>query len=92
MISVLSVAELTGGMRSHERADVMRLLGTLRPREVDVDVAHRAGELRRRYRRSHSGIGIPDYVIAATAELDGLELATGNVRRFPMFAGLTAPF
>ena len=92
IISVLSVAELTGGMRSGERADVMRLLATLHPRAVDEDVAHRAGELRRRYRRSHSGIGLPDYLIAATAQLDGLELATRNVRHFPMFAGLTAPF
>ncbi len=92
VISVVSLAELTGGMRSHERAEVTRLLAALRPRTVDEDVARRAGELRRTYRRSHSGIALPDYLIAATAQLDGLELATRNLRHFPMFPGLMSPF
>jgi predicted nucleic acid-binding protein len=46
----------------------------------------------RQYRRSHSGIGLADYLIAATAELHGLTLATLNVRRFPMFSNLESPF
>lgn len=92
VISVVSVAELTGGMRSHERAEVTRLLAALRLRDVDEDVARRAGELRRTYRRSHSGIALPDYLIAATAQQDGLELATRNLRHFPMFPELAAPF
>jgi hypothetical protein len=44
------------------------------------------------YRQSHSGIGLGDYLIAATALTGGLELATLNVRHFPMFPGLTRPF
>ncbi|HEX3947231.1 MAG TPA: hypothetical protein VHW47_05975 [Acidimicrobiales bacterium] len=46
----------------------------------------------RAYRRSHPGIGLGDYLIAATARLEGLELATLNVRHFPMFDGLAQPF
>ena len=46
----------------------------------------------RTHERSHQGIGLGDYLIAATAQLEGLELATLNVRHFPMFKGLTPPF
>jgi predicted nucleic acid-binding protein len=55
-------------------------------------VAWRATTLRLEYRRSHTGIGIGDYLIAATALTEGLELATLNIRHYPMFPGLTRPF
>ncbi|MBW3604596.1 MAG: type II toxin-antitoxin system VapC family toxin [Actinobacteria bacterium] len=90
--SCVTATEITGGMRSPERGDVRRLLGTLRLLDVDEQVAYRAGEFMRAYRRSHSGIGLGDYLIAATADVRGLRLATLNVRHFPMLAGLTAPF
>lgn len=91
-VSVVTVTELTGGMRSAERREVWALLGALRTEPVTEVVARRAGELMRTYRRSRSGIGLGDYLIAATAQTLGLELATLNVRHFPMFDGLTAPF
>ncbi|MGC3994525.1 MAG: type II toxin-antitoxin system VapC family toxin [Propionicimonas sp.] len=91
-ISVVTVAEITGGMRTHERKDVHLLLSAFRTEPVTEVVAHRAGELMREYRRSHSGIGIADYLIAATADTRGLELATLNVRHYPMFADLVPPF
>jgi hypothetical protein len=59
---------------------------------VDGIVAWRAGELRRQYRRSHHAIGMADYLIAATAQLSGCELATLNVRHFPMIDTLSPPF
>jgi predicted nucleic acid-binding protein len=90
--SAITVVEITGGMRSDERREVWRLLGTLTVAPVTELIARRAGELMRRYRRSHTSIGVADYVIAATAEIDGLELATCNIRHFPMFKGLRAPF
>lgn len=90
--SVVSIAELTGGMRSTERREVWSLLGSLRAEPVTELVARRAGEFMRQYRRSHSGIGLPDYLIAATAETRGLMLATLNVRHFPMFTNLKPPF
>ena len=47
----------------------------------------------REYRRSHSGIGLGDYLIAATTLTEGLqELATLNVRHYPMFPALNRPF
>lgn len=91
-VSVVSVAEIAGGMRSGERREVTRLFDSLLTLPVDRPVAWRAAELRRRYRRSHAAIGIADYLIAATAQEHGCELATLNVRHFPMFEGLAAPF
>jgi hypothetical protein len=46
----------------------------------------------RRYRRSNPGIGLGDYLVAATALVEGLELATLNVRHFPMIEGISPPF
>jgi predicted nucleic acid-binding protein len=90
--SVVAVAEITGGMRSPERREVNRLLNSLRVLPVSEAIAHRAGEFRRRYRRSHSAIGLADYLVAATADVHGLRLATLNVEHFPMVDGLKAPF
>jgi predicted nucleic acid-binding protein len=46
----------------------------------------------RTYRQSHRAIGIADYLIAATAAELGIDLATLNVRDFPMFSGLRPAF
>ncbi len=91
-ISVISLTEIAGGMRSPERREVMRLLGSMQRFEVTEQVAWRAATLMREYRRTHSGIGLGDYLIAATALTEGLELATLNVRHFPMFPSLNRPF
>ena len=75
-------------MRSGEHLEVTRLLGSLQPMPVDASVAWRAGE----FRRSHTAIGTAGYLIAACADVHGCELATLNVRHFPMFEGLEPPF
>jgi predicted nucleic acid-binding protein len=36
--------------------------------------------------------GIADHLIAATADVHGYELATLDIRHFPMIENLTAPF
>jgi predicted nucleic acid-binding protein len=59
---------------------------------VTQDVARQAGELGRRYRRSHTGIGAVDLIVAATAKLLGARPATHNTRHFPMFTGLRPPY
>ncbi|MDQ3579670.1 MAG: type II toxin-antitoxin system VapC family toxin [Actinomycetota bacterium] len=91
-VSVLSITEIAGGMRSAERHEVRRLLQSMTTLPVTPRIAWRASEWRRQYRRSHAGIGLVDYLIATTADVHDLELATLNVRHFPMIEGLTAPF
>lgn len=90
--SVVVIAEVTGGMRSPQRREVTRLLDSLRAVPVSEAIAYRAGQFQRSYRRSHANIGIADYLIAATADVHGLELATLNVKHFPMFDQLRPPF
>jgi predicted nucleic acid-binding protein len=91
-ISVVSLTEIAGGMRPPERREVMRLLGSMQRFEVTEQVAWRAASLMQEYRRSDSGIGLGDYLIAATALTEGLELATLNIRHYPMFPELARPF
>ncbi|HUA41217.1 MAG TPA: type II toxin-antitoxin system VapC family toxin [Streptosporangiaceae bacterium] len=91
-ISVITVAEVAGGMRSPERREVNRLLATMRQFPVSEPVAWRAADFMRTFRRSHQGIGLGDYLIAGTADVEGLELSTLNARHFPMFPDLEKPF
>ena len=44
------------------------------------------------WRRSHQGIATADLIIAATSDVLGLELATLNVKHFPMPKGLRPPY
>lgn len=86
--SVLTRFELLAGMRSNERSQIRKLLDSLTNLETSPEVATRAGEWARSFRRSHEGISSIDYLIAATAEVHGADLFTRNVKHFPMFPGL----
>jgi predicted nucleic acid-binding protein len=92
LASVISRAEIEGGMRSDERSDVSRLFEGLRLIPVTDAAARRAGRYLRQFRRSHPGIDLADYLIAASAEEADATLVTLNLRHFPMIEGLTAPW
>jgi predicted nucleic acid-binding protein len=90
--SEVTRVEVVRGLRSAERTKAEQLFRTIRWLPVDEPTARRAGELGRRWDRHQPGISLADLVVAATTEqLDG-ELATTNVRHFPMFEGLEAPY
>ena len=90
--SEISRIEVIQGLRSSERRAADRLFALIAWIPVSETVARRAGELGRQWRRSHSGIGVADLAIAATAEGVDASLATRNLRHFPMFEGLCAPY
>lgn len=90
--SEITRIEVIQGLRSAERRAANRLFATVAWVPVSESVARRAGELGRRWRRSHPGIGVADLVIAATAEEIEGTLATRNLKHFPMFEGLRAPY
>lgn len=90
--SEVTRVEVLRGLRSHERGAAERAFVAFRWTDVDGSIARRAGELGRRWRRSHRAIGLADLLIASTAiELDA-ELATSNVRHYPMFPDLVPPY
>jgi predicted nucleic acid-binding protein len=84
--------ELLAGIRDRELVAFEEFCSALRWVEVTEDVARVAGQLARRYRKSHSGIGAVDYLIAATAIVIDADLLTTNVRHFPMFTKLKAAY
>lgn len=91
-MSVLTRLELGAGARPSELGPLTEHLVLYDEVDVDGSVADRAAEFARTFRRSHSAIDAIDYLIAATAELQADELLTLNVKHFPMFPGLRAPY
>jgi predicted nucleic acid-binding protein len=90
--SEISRIEVIQGLRSAERRAAERLFALVDWIPVSEAIARRAGELGRRWRRSHPGIGVADLAIAATAEqIEGI-VATRNLKHFPMFGDLRAPY
>jgi len=92
LCSEITRAEVLRGVRSPERSRTERLLAALRWAPVDETTSRRAGELGRRHRGGHRGLGVADLLVAATALVHDAELATGNARHYPMFPGLRPPY
>lgn len=90
--SVVTKTEMLAGMRSHERRRTRDLFETIDWLPVTEADAELAGEFARLYRRSHVGIDIPDYLIAATAHRRDADLWTKNTKHFPMFEDLVPPY
>jgi predicted nucleic acid-binding protein len=82
MASVVTRTELFAGNEREEPA-VTALLGRITELEVTVDIARRAGRIRRT-----TGLDIADALIAATALEHDLALMTRNLRHFERVAGL----
>jgi len=90
--SVVVRSEILAGMRRQEQESTWMLLELLRFQEVTVAIADRAGGLARSYLQSHSHIDLADYLIAATTMELSAQLATMNIKHFPMLPGLQRPY
>ena len=80
--SVISVAELSAGMRSGEESATAALLDALVVLPVTREIAEVAGRFKRTIRRRT--LELADCLIAATAFVENATLATGNVKDYPM--------
>ena len=92
ILSTVVAAELYAGVRDDE--DLARLdefLSQFPTVPVTTEIARSAGLLKRDYHRSH-GVGLADAIIAATAEAQGAELKTLNIKHYPMLKGLKPPY
>ncbi|QTX05999.1 type II toxin-antitoxin system VapC family toxin [Agromyces archimandritae] len=90
--SEITRLEVLAGMRPREEAATRELLDVLNWRPVDDRIAEVAGELGRAWLPGNRGIDSADLAIAATAIVLDARLFTRNVKHFPMFHGLTAPY
>jgi predicted nucleic acid-binding protein len=88
IVSAISVAELYAGVRSVKEVPALdALIQELTVLDVTAAVAQAAGQIKAQFFPSH-GVGLPDALIAATAQSKGLSLFTLNVKHFPMMNGL----
>jgi predicted nucleic acid-binding protein len=88
ILSSVVVAELYAGVKGDaEQATLDALVGLFRVVPVSAGLAKAGSLLRRAYAASH-GVGLADALVAATAEAEGAELKTLNVKHFPMIRGL----
>ena len=90
--SVVSKTEIRAGMRDGEEAKTQALLDLFDWLPIDDEIAERAGDLLRRYRRSFVGIDLIDYFIAATAQCVNMTLVTLNAHHFPMLENVVTPY
>jgi predicted nucleic acid-binding protein len=90
--SRLTMIELAVGMRPHQGLPFASFERFVEIIDVDERIGQRAEALAREWGASHGSIDVTDYVIAATAQVLRMDLATRNVKRFPMFEGLAAPY
>ena len=84
--------EVLAGMRPAEETRTRQLFGLITWVDVDESLAETAGTLGRQYLPSHSGIDVADLLVAALAQHLDAELKTTNVKHYPMFQGLKAPY
>ena len=82
--SVVSVAELYGGIRPKEELITAQILGSLLQYEVTSVIARRAGYLKNALAKQGITVLLPDAIIAATAIENRLTLVTDNVKHFPI--------
>jgi hypothetical protein len=90
--SEITRVEVLAGMRPEEEEGTRSLLSTLIWHPVDSEVAEEAGALGRKWFPGHQAIDSADLAIAATALRVDARLLTKNVRHFPIFAALRAPY
>lgn len=91
-ISAITATELIAGAKGkREEEAIDRILATYDVAEIDLEIARLAGDYVRDFGKSRSVDPI-DALIAATAKTKGLDLATLNVKHFPMLKGLKRPY
>ena len=78
-------------VRPDEVATTRRVFDAIYWLDVTTSIADRAGAFGQRYGKSH-GLGLVDATLAAPAQEMSGEVATLNVRHFPMFPGLKRPY
>ena len=91
-VSAITATEVIAGCRSsNEQRQVDQLLSHYTVIDLNLEIASLAADYARQYGPSHATDPI-DAVIAATAKVRMLSLATLNLKHFPMVPGLKRPY
>jgi len=85
ILSSIVVAELYAGVKGEGEQFILDSFVSLFPVvAITAEIAKTGGLYKRDYGKSH-GVGLADAIVAATAEVEGAELRTLNVKHYPMF-------
>ncbi len=88
VLSAIVLAELYAGVKgADEQATLDDVMSLFRVIPVTAETARCGGLLKRDFGKSH-GVGLADAIVAATAQSEGAELKTLNVRHYPMIKRL----
>jgi len=82
-LSILSVYELYAGMREHEKDDTDNFISACNKESLTLEIAEKAGESYRRYRKVGMTLTSIDCLIYATAVIGGHKIATRNTDHYP---------
>jgi predicted nucleic acid-binding protein len=80
----INVTEVHMGMRPNEAERTEEFLASLEFYPVTWEIAKYAGALYREWRQKGLTLALPDLTVAAVAITNRLQLATDNVKDFPM--------
>lgn len=89
LISIITYIEVMVGAKDAAEAALIRsFLGTFKIREVSVDVAERAVELRQQHR-----LRVPDAIVYATARCEGCLIVSRNTKDLdPKWPDVRVPY
>lgn len=90
-VSVITVSEIIQGVRNRERPFFKHIFDVWNVVPIIHETALLASEYRLKYYKSHS-LGLADAYIGASAIIHDLQLATLNVKDFPMVENLQRPY
>jgi predicted nucleic acid-binding protein len=91
-LSTITIAELYVGVKDgNERKVIEQFINEFLIVDIDYEIALNGGLFRRDWGKSH-GVGLADGIIAATAEKLKAKLATLNIKHYPMFQDILAPY
>ena len=82
-LSILSVYELYAGMRKGEEEHTENFINACCIEPVTVEIAGKAGDIYRRYRRKGVTLTSVDCLVNATAVIKGHKIATRNKAHYP---------
>lgn len=82
-LSLLSVYELYAGMQPKEKEDTENFIRACRIESLTLEIAEKASESFRNYRKQGLTLTSIDCLIYATAKVNHHKIATRNLRHYP---------
>jgi predicted nucleic acid-binding protein len=83
-LSPIVIAEIYVGAFKKEHTEIEAFFNLCTRWTLDAKTAKQAGLFAAQYRKTHQGISLEDYLLAATAEQLACPLWTNNKKHYPM--------